>query len=413
MDLLFCLNCILTDFRLLFNDQNFVLFCAFIKGFVLCPGRKTVTGIYTASRPSVRYWSLVKFLSRGKWDASAVAMKLLSLLQAQIANWVYVYDETKAIKTGKNQVGLHFFRNYRYRKRNTNQSKFHWGHQFGALGLLCNHFGQTVLFPIWVKMIQPQTKKSNSLGIFKQIVKRIPKGLIIFDRGFNRKKIFSVLLDFGHHLLCRAKSNAVFYRLPQASEHPKRGRRRKYGKRISWSRMRFSDQITGEQLISMASIICRTKMCPQIVRLVVVRTRLKKSKPYRYFVVFTTDLQLSVEEILGYYRSRWKLEIAFRDAKQHFGFDAYQVKSNKSINRFVQLSFVAASITQWVFLKSESIRTQMDVEEILSTLGIHWYHPAKLTRGLMIAYLRKLFSATIPQGVFSQKMAQPQVGISP
>jgi hypothetical protein len=396
MDLLFCLNNILTDFRPLFNSQNFPLFCTFIKGFVLCPWRKTITGIYTASRPKVRYWSLVKFLSRSKWDADAEDKRLLSLLQPIFSNWVYVYDETKAIKTGKSQVGLHFFRNYRYRKQNTNQSKFHWGHQFGALGLLCQNLGQAVLFPIWVKMIQPNMKTKNSLAVFKQIVRAIPKGLIPFDRGFNRRKIFSVLLGFGHHLLCRAKSNAVFYRLPLASEQPKRGRRRKYGKRIHWPKMRFKALKIEGQMISVASAIGRTKMCPEVVRLVVVRTKPKKSKPYRYFVVFTTDLTLSVESILEYYRLRWQLETAFRDAKQHFGFDSYQVKSEKSINRFVQLSFVAASITQWLFIESPKTENPTDVEEILDALGIHWYHPAKLTRGLMIAYLRfcQLFSAT-------------------
>ena len=43
---------------------------------------------------------------------------------------------------------------------------------------------------------------------------------------------------------------------------------------------------------------------------------------------------------------RWQIETAFRDAKQHFGFDSYQVKSRKSINGKVQLSFVAASVTK-------------------------------------------------------------------
>ena len=411
MDLLFCLNSILTDFRPLFNHQNFALFCAFIKGFVLCPARKTVTGIYTASHPKVRYWSLVKFLSRGKWDTLAVAMRLLSLLQAAFPNWAYVYDETKAIKTGKSQVGLHFFRNYRYRKQNTNQSKFHWGHQFGAMGLLCQNLGGAVLFPIWVKMIQSKAKRNNGLAVFKQIVRAIPCGLIIFDRGFNRRKIFFTLLSFGHHLLCRAKSNAVFYRLPLASEQPKRGRGRKYGQRIHLHKMRFKTQKIDGQLLSVAEAICRTKMCPQIVRLVVVRTKRKKSKPYRYFVVFTTDLQLNIESILRYYRLRWQLETAFRDAKQNFGFDAYQVKSERSINRFVQLSFVATSITQWLFVNPTSTDAKTDVEEITKALGIHWYHPAKLTRGLMIAYLRfcHLFSARKEDLTFSQKNEQASV----
>ena len=60
---------------------------------------------------------------------------------------------------------------------------------------------------------------------------KIPRGLIIFDRGFNRRKVFEAVVEVGHHILCRAKSNAVFYRLPLVAKQPKRGRPKKYGKR--------------------------------------------------------------------------------------------------------------------------------------------------------------------------------------
>jgi hypothetical protein len=147
------LYAILSVFRPLFNSQNYPLFCAFIMGFILHPGRKTVTGICKANRARKRYWSLVKFLSRGKWNADELATMMLRRLQNIFEDWVYVYDETHAVKTGKSQFGLHFFRNHKYQKRNRNQSKFHWGHQFAALGLLCLSTSQAILFPVWVKML--------------------------------------------------------------------------------------------------------------------------------------------------------------------------------------------------------------------------------------------------------------------
>lgn len=316
---------------------------------------------------------MIKFLSRGKWDADAVAKRLLEFLQATFENWVYVYDETHAKKTGKAQFGLHFFRNYRYQKRN--QSKFHWGHQFAALGLLCMTAAQTILFPVWVKMIVPGDVVYNSLAVLETILSQIPVGLIIFDRGFNNRKVFKILLGYGHHLLCRAKSNAVFYYLPKPKEQPKRGRKRKYGRRVNIPRMKFRDLQVDDQIFSVASAIVRTKMCPEKVRLVVKRVKPKKGKPYRYFMVYTTDLQLPISTILRYYRLRWELETAFRDTKQNFGFDAYQVQSQKSISRFVQLSFVAASITQWLFVDPRSAKLSISVDDGLNALGIHWYHP--------------------------------------
>ena len=409
MDILPILNEVISSFRPLFNVQGYALFCSFILGFIFHPGRKTVTGIYQASGSSKRYWSFVKFLSRGKWDADALAQWLIKLLQSVFKKWVYVYDETHAIKTGKSQFGLHFFRNHKYQKRNRNQSKFHWGQQFAALGLLCMCTSQAILFPVWVKMFIPGNAALNSLAALESILSHIPAGLIILDRGFNKRKVFRILLSCGHHLLCRAKSNAVFYHPPKPEKRPKkkRGRKRKYGKRLHIPSMRFRDVVVNGQTVSVADALVYTKMCPQLVRLVVKRTKPEKSKTYRYFMVYTTDLQLPVEDILRYYRLRWEQETAFRDTKQNFGFDEYQVSSHLSISRFVQLSFVATSITQLLFDNPQPMVT-VSVDEICKTLDIHWYKPSKLTRGLMQAYirylwLRQLFSAEKLLFVNSQK----------
>ena len=51
MCLIFCLAYILTDFRPLFNRQNFSLFCTFIVGFITASRSATVTDIYQAVRP--------------------------------------------------------------------------------------------------------------------------------------------------------------------------------------------------------------------------------------------------------------------------------------------------------------------------------------------------------------------------
>ena len=302
MHLIFCLTDILTQFRPLFNRQNFALFCTFIVGLITHRHRATMTGIYQAIRPKSGYNLLVKFLSRGKWEADAVAQRLIKLLQERFDNWVYVYDETRAIKTGKKQFGLHFFKNHRYQKRNTNQSKFHFGHQFGALGLLCTTVTETILFPVRVNLICPKTHRDSSGSVLKRICCQIPRGLIIFDRGFNRRKVFESVLEAGHHLLCRAKSNAVFYQLPSVPNRPKPGRPKTYGRRLPLRLLRYTAIDIDNKRYSVASKVVRTKMCPTQVRLVVMRTRCKKSEPFRYFCVYTTDLTLDLCQIVRYYR---------------------------------------------------------------------------------------------------------------
>ena len=388
MDLLFCLEDILSYFRPLFNTQNFALFKALVFGFIANTHGGTLTRLYQSSFSEQRYWSWAKFLSRGKWDADAVAARLIERLQQAFPTWVYVYDHTSAVKTGKKQYGLHFFRNFKYQKGRVNQSKFHFGHEFGALGLLCQTATDWLLFPVWVRLIVPQTVREKGDAVLKCICSKIPRGLIIFDRGFARRKVFEMLLGLGHHILCRAKSNAVFYRIPKPPKRPGPGRPKKYGDRLNIRRLRYKRVSLMNAEYQVASQVARTRMCPVEVRFVVIRTRPKRSKPYRYFCVFTTDLTLEIQQIVEYYQQRWQIETAFRDVKQQFGFSAYQVKSRKSINRFLQLSFLAASLTKLIFSLPQPAEKRISVEKVSDYLGIHWYQPKKLTQGLRIAYLQ-------------------------
>lgn len=388
MNLLFCLEDILSYFRPLFNQQNFALFQAMVCGFIANTHGGTLTRLYQSSFSETKYWSFTKFLSRGVWDVDAVAAHLVRKIQEVFPDWVYVYDLTSALKTGKKQYGLHFFRNFKYQKGRVNQLKFHFGHEFAALGLLCQTTPQWMLFPVWVRLIVPGKLRDKGDAVLKRICSRIPRGLVIFDRGFTRRKVFQTLLALKHHILCRAKSNAVFYRIPKRPKCPKPGCPKKYGDRLNIQRLRYKVvSIIGKDY-QVASQIVRTRMCPADVRLVVIRTKPRRSKPYRYFLVFTTDLTLEIPQIVEYYRQRWQIETAFRDAKQHFGFSGYQVKSRKSINRFLQLSFVAASLTKLIFSLPETTEKRFCVEEVSKELGIHWYKPKKLTQGLRVAYLQ-------------------------
>lgn len=411
MDLLLHLERIISDFRHLFNQQNFALFQAFIFGFMTQTHGGTLTDLYQSSRSGTRYWSFPKFLSRGKWNADAVAVVLIKRIQGLFEEWVYVYDTTHALKTGSTQWGLHFFRNFSYQSRRVNQSKFHFGHEFGALGLLCQTATGRLLFPVWVKLIVPETVRDKGDAVLKRICSKIPRGLIIFDGGFARRKVFRMLLGLGHHILCRARSTAVFYRLPKRPKRPGRGRPKKYGDRLNIRRLRYKNVCVLEQTSEVASAVVRTKMCPVAVRLVVIRKRPNRSKPYRYFCVFTTDVVLEIPKIVEYYRQRWQIETAFRDAKQHFGFDAYRVKSRKSINRFLQLSFVAASLTKLIFLlpAPQVALDRLSVKKVCEHLGIHWYSPKQLTQGLRVAYLRSHlrrseYSASCPEKTNSQNI---------
>ena len=157
---------------------------------------------------------------------------------------------------------------------------------------------EVILSEIHHNLMCPKTQRDNSESVLKRMCSRIPAGLIIFDRGFARQNVFGCVLKAGHHLLCRAKSNAVFYRLPTAAKQSKPGRPKRYGKRIHLPYLRYKTTDIDDKQYAIATRVARTKMCPQPVRVVVMRTRDKRRKSFRYFCVFTTDLTLDLPQIV-------------------------------------------------------------------------------------------------------------------
>lgn len=230
MDPLFRLEHMLSDFQSLFNHNNFNHFRTFVIGLINTQHRGTMTQIYLSTEQSGAYWSLPKFLSRGIWCVDEVASSLRHQVQTAYPKGVYVYDESHATSHGSKQAGTHFFINTRYNKRNKNESKFHHGHELGAIGWLAETPEGVRLFPLAARMMDPKNEDANSFSVLKHLCGLMPPGLIIFDRGFNRRKVFTEILSQGHHLLCRAKSNAAFFHIPKRPKHPKRGRPRRCGR---------------------------------------------------------------------------------------------------------------------------------------------------------------------------------------
>ena len=210
------------------------------------------------------------------------------------------------------------------------------------------------VFPLAARVMCPKKKRDNSFAVLKRLCDMMPRGLIVFDRGFNRRAVFTQILSQGHHLLCRTRSNAMFYHIPKQPKHPKQGRPRRYGNRVHIPKLKYRNIIVDDEILSVTDKIVRTRMCPTDVRLIVLRTRKKPSKAYQYFRLFSSDLEQPVDELIRHYKNRWQIETAFQDTKQNFGFDTYQLRNRKGLNRFAQLSFVAVTLTQLAWTEESS-----------------------------------------------------------
>jgi hypothetical protein len=116
------------------------------------------------------------------------------------------------------------------------------------------------------------------------------------------------------HLLSRLRCNNVLYAQPDRLLPGQRGRRRKYGKRLGSVTAMAADvrpqaktytvNLYGKQrevCAYDAVVMLKTLKCPVRVVWVFRRTQ--------WIAMFTTDMALSVTQVIEYYGARWKIEI--------------------------------------------------------------------------------------------------------
>lgn len=136
------------------------------------------------------------------------------------------------------------------------------------------------------------------------------------------------LLEQGHHLLTRMKSNAVAY-TPHIQQGPKkRGRPKLYGKKVELasllknrkSMQSVASPVYGEQGITLQYRVCNLLWRPAgiLVRFVAVIHPTKGS-----WLLMCTDTTLDAVEIIRLYALRFKIEHSFKQAVHRIGTFAY------------------------------------------------------------------------------------------
>jgi hypothetical protein len=162
----------------------------------------------------------------------------------------------------------------------------------------------------------------------------------VADAYYASQKIINGLLDQDNHLVTRVRSNAVAY-TPYHHRGPKRkGRPRRYGKKVKL-RSLFSDDsamesaaspVYGEENVTLQYRVCDLLWRPvgRLVRFVVV------SHPSRgRCLLMSTDTSLSAVEIIRLYGLRFKIEHGFKQAVRVVGTFSYHfwMKEMKPLRR--------------------------------------------------------------------------------
>jgi hypothetical protein len=204
-----------------------------------------------------------------------------------------------------------------------------------------------------------ESKMEQAAAMLKEVQDYYQKPVLaVTDSWFGNNGLWTPLekgADGKFHLLSRMRTNITLYDFAPvlADGVKRRGRPRKYGDRhgsvdecaARWQARAKSYTVFlyGKKREVQAYshvVILKTLKCPVRVVWVYRKTR--------YVALMTTDLSLSIEQIIEYYGARWKIESGFKEIKQEIGSSKSQTRNADAVMNHLNFCMMATTLT-WVY----------------------------------------------------------------
>jgi len=256
-----------------------------------------------------------------------------------------------------------------------NQTRWPWAQTLVTLGLLRPIHGRWCCLPVafefylrrqtlegggWRLRGQPVTfadKFAQAVTMIRRVAvcfAGVPV-LVVTDSWFGNNGLFKPLrLALGGRvqLLSRLRMNAALFARPTPCPG-KAGRPCKYGERLGsaaeWAAAMRAQ--TRTYALHVYGAVREVLAAEQVVMLKTLRCPVRVVWVYRktqWVALVTTDLDLSVAQIVEFYAARWKIEAGFREIKQEIGSAASQTRCPNAVSNHLHFCMAATTMT-WLY----------------------------------------------------------------
>lgn len=357
------INKFLIHFKDAFSKKQFVVFSYLI--YALFKDYKRNSLYALAEKTPINYQACQYFLSESKWEIDQLNAIRLKIIENQrttssTSSGIVIIDDTSSPKP---------------HAKNTEGAKLQY---CGTLGReeVCNvavfsaFASKAKRFPINFKSYLPAEEFlfgkedlnfKSKLDLARILVDdALEKGIkfssLVLDAWYAQSSEFLEFVHFDRNLAfigeLKSDRNILFYH-PVKRKHcwvqqdelvklikkhyPHKCRlftsTDKNGKERSWVTYTFKAEL---------------KDCSVPLRLVIVFGRWDDEDDKDVHILITNQTHVATKTIVSTYLLRWGIELIFRELKDVFSFDQYQVRHTKQIERYWTLCLIAWSLVYWI-----------------------------------------------------------------
>lgn len=370
MELVPCLVELLQPFRDAMTAPTFSSLLAVLAGWVLCR-RHTVTGALAACGAAAggkHYSTYHRVFSAARWSLDAVGLGVLSLAAGAAracgaGEYVFlVVDDTLCRRRGRRMfgVGMHYDAALTGRRlSNANASLKSRGHCWVVLGVVvCFPFrpGFRYCLPVLFRLYHNTRSAARHRRPYRTKVELAVELLGLACGAFPHTR-FHLLADSAYggrnllnhlpgncELTCRWINNAALYAPAPPPAPGGRGRRRVRGPRLPGPGQMLGGRCDRLELDAYGArrayrvadcAACFMASPGRLLRVVAAEplTAGGSPRPRERATFYSTVAAAPADRVLGWYATRWSVEVAIRDAKQELGCGQPQGYTRAAVER--------------------------------------------------------------------------------
>ena len=384
------LNTFLHHFQSVFSQKQFAVLKFFF--YALFKDYKRCSIQVLAEKSNTDYQKFQYFISEAKWSVDDLTSARIKLLQAQKStasskNGILIIDDSANPKPFSKKTEGARYQHCGVLKREE----------------ICNVFVASCFaslnkyFPLNIKFYKPESeftlgKNDPRFQSKIQLASNLIREALQFSVSFDTVLLDAwyaakVLLEFIHNLKktfiteLKDTRNLLFYH-PGLKKHAllrvdeivtlvQKFYRHKF-KPVS---LKNPDGLSHRRWTY--SFKSTLKDCSIPVNVVIMFGQWDKNDDASYHVFITNDSSLSAHAVISTYTRRWCIERVFRELKDSFALDQYQVRSKTSIERYWHLCLLAWTCIYWIkqnaylskiITNSSSLKTFNDFKHAIASL---------------------------------------------